>query len=160
MKTGPSFDGRISPSGAISSGAASVNVANDCISSATRPAAEYVRAPARTFPTGCKRYSKLVATPKFPPPPRIAQKRSGLLSGLASTCPPSAVTARADIRLSHPAPYIDIRMPSPPPSVNPASPTFGQPPAVVAIERLHRLIQVAEQRASLCTSHALAPINL
>ena len=46
--------------------------------------------PARTIgPTGCSRYSNEVTMPKLPPPPRIAQKRSGFSSSLAVTISPS-----------------------------------------------------------------------
>src|SRR5436190_18604149 len=44
-----------------------------------------VRAPDRTRSTGWSRYSSAVTTPKLPPPPRIAQKRSGLDLGLVET---------------------------------------------------------------------------
>ena len=50
--------------------------------------------------TGCSRYSNDVTTPKLPPPPRSAQKRSGLSFALALRNSPSAVTTSAEIRLS------------------------------------------------------------
>src|SRR5271165_2587247 len=89
-------------------------------------------APDSTWSTGWSWYSSAVTTPKLPPPPRIAQKRSELDFGLASTCLLSTVTTCADSRLSHAAPYFSIKRPSPPPSVKPAIPTVGQPPEVVA----------------------------
>ena len=52
------------------------------------------------WPTGWSRYSKDVTTPKFPPPPRKAQKRSGCSVALAVMTSPSAVTTSADTRLS------------------------------------------------------------
>src|SRR5207248_10817947 len=63
------------------------------------------------------------ALPILPPPPRIAQNKSGLDSWLAWSCLPSTVTTCAESRLSHAAPNFSIRRPSPPPSVKPAIPT-------------------------------------
>ena len=50
--------------------------------------------------TGCSRNSNDVTTPKFPPPPRIAQKRSSFSPSLATWNLPSAVTTSAETRLS------------------------------------------------------------
>ena len=47
-------------------------------------------------PTGCRSNSNSVTTPKFPPPPRSPQNRSGFSSALARTTLPSAVTTSAD----------------------------------------------------------------
>ena len=59
--------------------------------------------------TGCKRYSSDVTTPKFPPPPRSAQKRSSFSLSLAVTNFPSAVTTSAERRLSQLSPYLRVR---------------------------------------------------
>src|SRR3954471_4631666 len=60
--------------------------------------------------------------PKLPPPPRIAQNRSGFSASLARTRCPSAVTISALIRLSAVSPNLRLIQPKPPPSVNPAMP--------------------------------------
>ena len=70
--------------------------------------------------------------PKLPPPPRIAQNRSGFSSGLARVTVPSASTISADRRLSSASPYFGISQPMPPPSVNPAIPVVPTTPPVVA----------------------------
>ena len=70
--------------------------------------------------------------PKLPPPPRIAQKRSGFSSSLAVTISPSAVTRSAETRLSTVAPYFRISQPIPPPSVSPAIPVWVTMPPTVA----------------------------
>jgi hypothetical protein len=51
-------------------------------------------------PIGCSAYSKLVTTPKLPPPPRSAQKRSAFSLSLARTTRASAVTTSIDMTLS------------------------------------------------------------
>ena len=70
--------------------------------------------------------------PKLPPPPRIAQKRSGFSSSLAVTNSPSAVTTSAERRLSTVAPCFRISQPMPPPSVRPAMPVWVTIPPTVA----------------------------
>ena len=88
--------------------------------------------PAKTGPTGCSRYSKEVTTPKFPPPPRRAQKRSACSVAVTVWILPLAVTRSAEIRLSHASPYRCARWPQPPPSVTPAIPVVEIWPPVVA----------------------------
>src|SRR5881396_3824200 len=88
--------------------------------------------PQRILPTGCTRYVNDVTTPKFPPPPRIAQNRSGSSVALAFRIRPSAVTISASSRLSHASPCFRIRIPKPPPSVSPAIPVSETIPPVVA----------------------------
>ena len=83
-------------------------------------------------PTGCSVYSSDVAMPKLPPPPRIAQKRSGFSSALARTAVPSAITRSAARRLSSARPYFGISQPRPPPRVRPAMPVLPTTPPVVA----------------------------
>ena len=79
------------------------------------------RAPAGR--SACSRYSNDVTTPKLPPPPRIAQNRSGLSVALARDAVlPSAVTTSAAIRLSMVSPSLRLSQPNPPPSVRPAMP--------------------------------------
>src|SRR5215212_7825146 len=79
-----------------SSGAAFATVTSPRTTSALRGR---IRAPDNVIPTGTSRYWNLVTTPKFPPPPRIAQNRSGFTSSLAVTVRPSAVTSSTDTRL-------------------------------------------------------------
>src|SRR4029450_1972328 len=83
-------------------------------------------------PTACRSYSSDAAMPKLPPPPRIAQKRSGFSSAAARTTRPSASTISAARRLSRARPYFGISQPSPPPSVRPAMPVLPTTPPVVA----------------------------
>ena len=80
---------------------------------AARPRAD--AAPDRRGPltSGCVRYSNEVTTPKLPPPPRSAQKRSGSVSSLAVTTSPDASTTSAESRLSTAIPYLPISQPMP-----------------------------------------------
>ena len=81
--------------------------------------------PARTTgPSGWRLNSKLVTTPKFPPPPRSPQNRSGLTSSLATTSSPSAVTTSQERRASIERPNGRIRWPIPPPRVRPPTPVW------------------------------------
>src|SRR4051794_35879698 len=57
-----------------------------------------------------------VTMPTFPPPPRIAQKRSGCSSALAVRMSPAAVTTWAESRLSMARPYLRTMKPMPPPA--------------------------------------------
>ena len=83
-------------------------------------------------PTGWRRNSKRVTTPKLPPPPRSAQKRSGCSVALARTTSPAAVTTSADSRLSIVMPYLRLSQPKPPPSVSPPMPVVELMPTGVA----------------------------
>ena len=65
-----------------------------------------------------------MTTPKLPPPPRIAQKRSGFSFSLDVTKLPSASTMSAPSRLSMVRPKVRVRWPMPPPSVSPATPVL------------------------------------
>ena len=58
-----------------------------------------MRPPVIIGPTGCSLYSKEETTPKFPPPPRTAQKRSLFSSPLAVRTLPSAVTISAEMQI-------------------------------------------------------------
>src|SRR5271166_3235861 len=60
--------------------------------------------PAKISPTGWRRNSNSVTTPKFPPPPRSAQNRSGYSVSLAVVMWPSARTTSADSKLSQDRP--------------------------------------------------------
>src|SRR6266568_1969684 len=82
--------------------------------------------------TGWAWYSKAVATPKLPPPPRSAQNRSWFCPAFAVTIRPSAVTTSTASRLSMVRPYLPISQPSPPPRVSPAIPVVETTPPVVA----------------------------
>ena len=59
--------------------------------------------------TSWSRYWKRVATPKLPPPPRIAQKRSGWCSASTRSSSPSAVTTSAARRSSIVRPNLRTR---------------------------------------------------
>ena len=83
-------------------------------------------------PTGCRRNSNSVTTPKLPPPPRRPQNRSGFSSALARTTLPSAVTTSAESRLSHVTPYIRSSQPLPLPSARPPTPVSDTRPPVTA----------------------------
>ncbi len=83
-------------------------------------------------PSSCSRNSNSVTTPKLPPPPRSAQKRSGCSSALARTERPSASTTCADSRLSIVNPCIRLNQPQPPPSVRPPTPVWLTVPAGTA----------------------------
>ena len=63
-----------------------------------------------------------VTTPKFPPPPRSAQKRSGFSLAFAWTNRPSARTTSAETRLSLVRPHFLVKCPMPPPRVKPPTP--------------------------------------
>ena len=73
-----------------------------------------------------------VTTPKLPPPPRIAQKRSGSRSASVETTEPSARTTVAATRLSIVSPNARVRCPRPPPSVRPPTPVVEITPAGTA----------------------------
>jgi hypothetical protein len=70
--------------------------------------------------------------PKFPPPPRIPQKRSAFVVTLAVRNSPSAVMISTDKRLSDASPYDRASQPQPPPRVSPAMPVVEMAPPVVA----------------------------
>ena len=82
--------------------------------------------------TGCSRNRNDVTIPKLPPPPRSAQKRSGLRSASAVTSSPDASTTSASMRLSIVRPYARLRFPIPPPTVNPAIPVVPAIPVGTA----------------------------
>ena len=88
--------------------------------------------PAMTVPTSFRRKMNEVTTPKFPPPPLIAQYRSGCESAFAVTWLPSASTSSASSRLSIASPYLRVRWPMPPPSVSPPTPVVEMIPLGVA----------------------------
>jgi len=83
-------------------------------------------------PTGCSWNSNDVITPKFPPPPRIAQNKSGCSRGDAVRVRPSAVTTSAERRLSELNPARLVSQPMPPPSVSPPMPVWLIKPPVTA----------------------------
>jgi hypothetical protein len=70
-----------------SSGAASASATNEAMASQV---AGRIRIPPTIVPTSCSRNWNRVATPKLPPPPRIAQKRSGYVSASTRRSWPSA----------------------------------------------------------------------
>lgn len=73
--------------------------------------------PAYADSIGNSRISSSVTTPRFPPPPRSAQKRSGLWSALAWVISPSATTSTTSVRLLVAMPSSRANQPIPPPSV-------------------------------------------
>jgi hypothetical protein len=75
--------------------------------------------PATTVDCSCSCSVSDVTTPKLPPPPRIAQKRSGFSSSLACAKLPSASTRSAPSTLSIDSPYLRLRCPTPPPRISP-----------------------------------------
>src|SRR6185312_6722307 len=83
-------------------------------------------------PIGWSLNSKVVTTPKFPPPPRIAQNRSLFSCSLAVRTWPSAVTISTDITLSMLRPHFPLNQPRPPDSVSPPTPVADTTPPVVA----------------------------
>jgi len=114
--------------------------------------------PASTIgPSRCRRNSNSVTIPKFPPPPRTPQNRSGCSSALARKTPPSASTTSAEIRLSQANPYFDELQPYPPPRVNPPIPVVvTRPPGVCshtpAWRRRTRPINPAARSRRTCPS--------
>src|SRR5215218_2428330 len=88
--------------------------------------------PAYSVVTGCNVNSNVVTTPKLPPPPRTAQKRSGFSVALARRTWPSAVTISTPTTLSHARPCLRMSQPSPPPNVRPPTPVLEMRPPVVA----------------------------
>ena len=88
--------------------------------------------PATTFVTGTQLNENEVTTPKFPPPPRIAQKSSGSRSASTCTTEPSARTTVAETRWSIVSPYVRVRCPVPPPSVRPPTPVVPMIPTGTA----------------------------
>src|SRR5215469_9232623 len=105
----------------ISSGACVMNSLYHFITSAASSSFQSI-GPAQTVCTGWPSNKNDVTTPKFPPPPRIAQNKSGFSLALATTNLPSASTRSAASRLSMVRPYFRVRCPSPPPSVKPPTP--------------------------------------
>ncbi len=102
--------------------------------------------PSTIGPTGWSRYSKAVAIPKLPPPPRSPQNSSGSVQ--ASTCSgsPSAVTRSTESRLSTVRPSLRMRWPSPPPRVSPPMPVWLTIPAGVASPNaLGGAVELAQQ---------------
>ncbi len=128
------------PSGAVSSPATSMSSSGaeahvsrkNCSTSRPFWSGCAARPPVMIGPTGCRSNSSDAAMPKLPPPPRIAQKRSGFSPALARHTLPSAITISADRRLSSASPYFGISQPMPPPSVRPAMPVLATTPPVVA----------------------------
>ena len=82
--------------------------------------------------SSCSRNLSRVATPKLPPPPRIAQNSSGWWSSSTARTWPSAVTSSAASRLSMVSPCLRTRNPTPPPRVSPPIPTEAVSPNPVA----------------------------
>ena len=72
--------------------------------------------------SGCSFTSNSVTTPKFPPPPRKAQNKSGFSFELARTTEPSAVTSVNPSTLSHDNPNRRVSHPVPPPRISPEAP--------------------------------------
>ena len=112
-----------------SSGAAWAAATKDSITSAL---AGRIKVPPTIVSTSLRRNWYLVATPKLPPPPRMAQNRSGCVSASTWRTSPSAVTTSAASRSSIVSPCLRTRKPTPPPSVIPPIPTDAASPNPVA----------------------------
>src|SRR5262245_35156156 len=100
-------------------------------------------------PTGWRSYSRLVTIPKFPPPPRTAQNRSGSSWLLARKTLPSAATSSIARRLSSARPYLPISQPSPPPRVSPAMPVVETTPPVTARLKLRFAVELTPSGPAL-----------
>src|SRR5262249_16101514 len=139
--------------------------------------------PPTTAGTSCSLNRNRVTTPKLPPPPRIAQKRSGCVSASTRRSLPSAVTSSAARRLSMVRQYLRTRYPTPPPSVIPPIPTepvspnpstrfssqtaFENSPAVRPVSaqavRLSRTISspfISDRSSTMPPSQTLCPATL
>ena len=112
--------------------------------------------PPITVSTGCSRYRNRVATPKLPPPPRIAQNRSGCESPSTCRSSPSAVTISAASRSSIVSPYLRTRYPMPPPRVMPPMPTEPVSPKPVASPWAAAAVEYAAAVIPVC-AHAVRP---
>ena len=98
---------------------------------------------------GCALKRNDVTTPKLPPPPRTAQKRSAFSLALAVTNCPSASTMSTASRLSIVRPHCRVRWPMPPPSVRPPTPVVEMMPAGTARPNACvGMVDVAPQRAA------------
>src|SRR5260370_41936051 len=71
---------------------------------------------------GCSATSNSVTTPKFPPPPRKAQNKSGFSLELERRTELSAVTRVNPSTLSHDNPNRPLSHPVPPPKISPEPP--------------------------------------
>ena len=71
--------------------------------------------PAYAVSIGYMRNSSAVTTPRLPPPPRTAQKISGLVSASARTRVPSPITTSTAVRLLVARPSLRAYHPMPPP---------------------------------------------
>src|SRR6266511_107622 len=81
---------------------------------------------------GPNRYArnvKRVTMPKLPPPPRMAQNRSGCSSAETSIVSPLASTTSSDTNWSQVSPCLRENQPIPPPSAKPPTPVSDMMPA-------------------------------
>ena len=143
-----------------SSGAASASATNPSIVSGV---AGNMSIPPTTVSSSCRRNRNRVATPKLPPPPRIAQNRSGCVSSSTCRVSPSAVTISAASRSSIVRPYFRRRKPTPPPSVMPPIPTdpvspkpTASPWAAAAVVNSPAVRPVSAHAVRLSTSTSMA----
>ena len=113
----------------ICSGASSAASTNETIVSGV---AGSITMPPTTAPSSCSLKPSRVTTPKLPPPPRIAQNRSGCEPASTRRTSPSPVTISAPSIESIVRPSLRDRYPIPPPSVIPPIPTDGESPKPVA----------------------------
>ena len=102
-------------------------------------------------PTGCSANRNELTTPKFPPPPRSAQNRSGCSWADARTMSPSAVTTSASRRLSTVSPCLRMSQPMPPPRLRPPTPVWPTMPPVVARPWAWVSWSTSPHRAPPCT---------
>ena len=109
--------------------------AHSCHASMTEAAAAYGHVRRKFVASGASTVRKMseVTTPKLPAPaPRSAQNRSSSWCSSHARMRPSARTISAPTRWSEVTPYFLPRIPRPPPSVRPATPTDGHVPAGMA----------------------------
>ena len=126
----------------------------------TAPSARRSAPPATCVPSGTQLNSNSVTIPKFPPPPRRPQNRSGFSSALALTNSPSAVTTSIEMSLSTDRPCLRWIQPIPPPSVSPAdSGVRDDPRRHREPERLRLLVELAEQHTGLHAHRHLLRID-
>ena len=95
--------------------------------------AGYINIPPRRMgPTACREKVNSVTIPRFPPPPRSPQNRSGFSSVEAVTMRPSAVTTSALSKLSQAKPKLRSSHPLPDPRERPPTPVVETRPPVTA----------------------------
>jgi hypothetical protein len=102
-----------------------------------------------------------VTTPKFPPPPRRAQKRSSFSETLAVSTLLSAVTIWQDNKLSMDMPYLRSSQPTPPPRVSPPNTCLRHYPGWdCETEWVRFPVEIAKRRATLDAYGACGRVHM